>query len=123
MEGLYSERSIKDVILVTEESSDCSMTESKRFCFTLSAWKVLLFLFGERGQRCVGEKILSYKWDRVRSLTSWRFPCIPWRPYYLKTLTDFKRIPVSYYSFGGYYLRAADTSSMLIEEKQLKAKS
>ncbi|KAB8392283.1 hypothetical protein FH972_024798 [Carpinus fangiana] len=82
MEGVYSERSIKGVILVTEELSDCSTTESKRFCFTLSAWKILLFLFGERGQRCVGEKILSYKWDT-----------------------------------------AADTSSRLIEEKQLKANS
>ncbi|KAB8388299.1 hypothetical protein FH972_024773 [Carpinus fangiana] len=56
MEGLYSERSIKEVILVTEELSDCSMTESKRFCFTLSAWKA-----ADTSSRLIEEKQLKAK--------------------------------------------------------------
>jgi len=49
------------------------------------------FLFGERRQRCVGERILkgekisSTKRDRVRPLSNWRFSLISWGPYHLKT--------------------------------------
>lgn len=48
------------------------------------------FLFGERGQRSVGEKIRkvekisSTKRDRVRPLSNWRFSLISWSPYHLK---------------------------------------
>ena len=114
MEGVYSERR-KGSSWVTEESSDCSVTESERFLplsllsstlgliillqqsklrkkdnGNLGFWNSFSrsedssFLFGERGQRCVGERIKkgeqisSTKRDRVRPLNNWGFSLISW---------------------------------------------